>query len=283
MSKLLKLLEWVTVPQAAKHPSAIVGEEICEADVLRLALDQRIVLSVNFVNHARARRGKIIPFGEAETAAGIPVPGVEPYEVVLGLVLPDRDRVLVFDEEVVSISGVWDLAMIGSESLDVEHRYQALTDGPSVTLVGINGTFVQSGECDMCQLQEHFEDNEYVPKDRLMKPWSNRANFYPAGGLPKDAVFVVRTAELARFQAELSEADDTQRKATAQLDRRAETTYLTIIGALLELARNPGPGRDSDAAVIRELIENYGGDRPGISKTTLEAKFADARRRLHST
>ncbi|MDL2336720.1 MAG: hypothetical protein QFE16_02665 [Pseudomonadota bacterium] len=63
---------------------------------------------------------------------------------------------------------------------------------------------------------------------------------------------------------------------------RAEATYLTIIGALLELVRTPRPGRDSDAAVIRELIENYS-DKPGISKTTLEAKFAEARRRLNST
>ncbi|MBI3157763.1 MAG: protein kinase [Burkholderiales bacterium] len=63
---------------------------------------------------------------------------------------------------------------------------------------------------------------------------------------------------------------------------RAEATYLTIIGALLELVRSPRPGRDSDAAVIRELIDNYS-DKPGISKTTLEAKFAEARRRLNST
>lgn len=70
--------------------------------------------------------------------------------------------------------------------------------------------------------------------------------------------------------------------ASAPLRPRAEATYLTIIGALLELVRTPRAGRDSDAAVIRELIENYS-DKPGISKTTLEAKFADARRRLHST
>lgn len=78
--------------------------------------------------------------------------------------------------------------------------------------------------------------------------------------------------------AQVSEAQG----ASAPLHPRAEATYLTIIGALLELVRNPRPGRDSDAAVIRELIENYS-DKPGISKTTLEAKFADARRRLHST
>lgn len=81
------------------------------------------------------------------------------------------------------------------------------------------------------------------------------------------------------FGAERSASDKTP--ATAPLHQRAENTYLTIIGALLELVRNPRPGRDSDAAVIRELIENYS-DKPGISKTTLEARFADARRRLNS-
>ena len=63
---------------------------------------------------------------------------------------------------------------------------------------------------------------------------------------------------------------------------RAEATYLTIIGALLELVRNPRPGRDSDAAVVRELTDNYG-DKPGISKATLEDKFAKARRQLKLT
>jgi hypothetical protein len=62
---------------------------------------------------------------------------------------------------------------------------------------------------------------------------------------------------------------------------RAESTYLTIIGALLVLVRNPDSGRDSDAAVIRELIDYFHG-KPGISKTTLENKFAEARRRLNS-
>ena len=63
---------------------------------------------------------------------------------------------------------------------------------------------------------------------------------------------------------------------------RAEATYLNIIGAMLDLLRSPRPGREeSDAAVIRELIENYS-DKPGISKTTLETKFAEARRRLNS-
>ena len=63
---------------------------------------------------------------------------------------------------------------------------------------------------------------------------------------------------------------------------RAETTYLNIIGAMLALLQDPQPGRDSAAAVIQELLDNYEG-KPGISKTTLEGKFADANRSIRGT
>jgi len=74
----------------------------------------------------------------------------------------------------------------------------------------------------------------------------------------------------------------------AVLGERAEATYLTIIGALVELALGKSEaGRahsifTSQAAIIDALIA-HNPSSPGISKTTLEAKFAEARRRLHST
>ncbi len=52
MSKLFKLKEWLTLPDAAKHLAIAFGEEVGEADVLRLALDGHLKLSVNFVNKA---------------------------------------------------------------------------------------------------------------------------------------------------------------------------------------------------------------------------------------
>jgi len=45
--------------------------------------------------------------------------------------------------KVVSIADIWDLPMIGSERLDVEHLYQQLTGGPEVTLTGMDGAFVE--------------------------------------------------------------------------------------------------------------------------------------------
>ena len=69
---------------------------------------------------------------------------------------------------------------------------------------------------------------------------------------------------------------------------RAETTYLNIIGGLLGLllgrtpADKPQSVFSSQAAIISALLAHYGG-KPGISDTTLEGKFAEAKRTLRST
>jgi hypothetical protein len=66
MSKLFKLKEWLSVADAAKHLTIVFDEEVTEADVLRLALDGHLKLSVNFVNHAKAKPGRIVSWEETE-------------------------------------------------------------------------------------------------------------------------------------------------------------------------------------------------------------------------
>lgn len=65
------------------------------------------------------------------------------------------------------------------------------------------------------------------------------------------------------------------------LSPRERTTYLNIIGALMELIKSPRPGRKDDASVIRELIENYG-EKPGISQSNLNRKIPEAKRSLEA-
>lgn len=171
MSKLFKLKEWLTVPDAARHLSIAFGEEVSEAVVLRLALDERLKLSVNFVNHTRARRGKIVGYEDAEwrelppemTAnipnlpeeyKGKPIPCMTSLDI-------GNERYLNLDEEVTTIKDIWDLPMIGGERLDIEHHYQQLTGGPAVTLQCLLGAFVEGKDGTLCQLQESFYDNEY--------------------------------------------------------------------------------------------------------------------------
>ena len=60
MPKLFNLREWLTVEETVRRLSAALNEEVSEADVLRLVLDGKLQLSVNFVNKASARRGKVV-------------------------------------------------------------------------------------------------------------------------------------------------------------------------------------------------------------------------------
>jgi hypothetical protein len=262
------------VPDAARHLSIVFGEEVTEADVLRLALDGRLRLSVYFVNGAYAKCGKVVSWEETEWFLAPPliktpiesrVQEKEPNSVLecplklkaLWDKIPmadraeyfpfmrslhiDDNRFLNLNDEMTTLEGVWDLTMIGTERLDVEHEYQWLTGGPAVTLVGLDGALVEKPDRQHCQIQESFDDNEYSPgsnaemkklkqhiadnnigekeagallsrhkekrKDFLTKRDSKpkEHNYYP-GSLPNDSVLVVRTCALAEFEQSINVA-----------------------------------------------------------------------------
>lgn len=66
VSVLFKLREWLTVAEAAKHLTILFGEDVTEADVLRLALDGHLRISIYFVNSMRAERGAVVPIEKAQ-------------------------------------------------------------------------------------------------------------------------------------------------------------------------------------------------------------------------
>lgn len=172
MSKLFNLKEWLTVPDAARNLSIVCGEEVTEADVLRLALDGHLKLSVNFVNHTQADCGEVVGYEDTTwevlptDLAGIlqNIPDEaksKPITYMTSLNIDDS-RFLNRSHQVTTINGVWDLPMIGGERATVENEYQRLTGGPNITLATIEGAFVEGRDGKtMCQLQERFNIDEY--------------------------------------------------------------------------------------------------------------------------
>ena len=262
MKKLFNLRKWLTVAETAQHLSIIFGEEVSDADVLRLALDEHLRLSVNFVNHTKARRGKVISIDEVELRKmpnWLPVPDelkdlpvFTPEELNL-----DGDRYLRLSSKVTSIEGVWDLPMIGGESLDIEHLYQSLTDGPEVTLSCLDGAFVEGENGDIWQLQESFDENEYqkgskaqlkkikekIANKEIDKEAANKKleqhkkdrnefleeskertdldNYYSADICTEDCVFVVKTSALSEFVDNLNKADSKQTNEISESERNS--------------------------------------------------------------
>lgn len=265
-SKRFQLRGWLELPDAASHLSKIFEEEITEADMLRFALDRHLTLSVHFVNHARAKRGKTVTKEEViwetrpmtpdfewafhnhspELIQSLDDGRVSSFQVMRSLNIDD-ERFINLDEEVTTIEGIWDLSMIGNERLDVEHQYQMLTNGPSVTLEGLEGAFVERNNGPICQLQgripamrmlrrgnehgkceKHFVANDSLSEESLAEKMEEgekrhfkpKYHYVPAAGLPVDSVLVVRTQALRDLQLRFSTEDSLENNSAPYLDNK---------------------------------------------------------------
>lgn len=246
LGKLLGLKTWLTLSEAGRHLTVLFGEPVSEADVLRLALDGHITLSVQFVNHTTARIGTIVPLAEAEVEIIPGLLGDGPFEFRKVLQLNDEE-VLTLSDRVETLAGIWDLAMLGAERIDVEHRYQVLTGGPAVDLVCLDGPLVKGEDGVFAQLASPFVQKPEGPPPRWHPDRNHHSRYYPAAGLPDDCVLVLTTKNLEAFSAALSGDAPKQRP----LETRERTTLLVIIGALLRLAKLD-PERPSKTAVVIE-------------------------------
>ncbi|HZZ21168.1 MAG TPA: hypothetical protein VFE60_00620 [Roseiarcus sp.] len=262
--KLLKLRDWLTVADAARHLSILLGDEVTEAHVLRFALDGRLTLSVDFVNITAARCGKIIPHADAkrkiiQTSDGKSDSSINEVSLSDG-------RVISFTANFTFIEGVWDLVMFGAEVKAIEHEYHLLTKGPAVSLGDRNGVLVTRPDGTWGQLLQ--ADKEGFNRWKLRYDTSyDLPILYPAQAFPPDAVLVVRTSALRDLEALISEPEpDLERP----IDRRERVSLLVIIAALAKLAK-VNVAKPSAAAAAIEGEAARMGIRVGVR--TIEEKL----------
>lgn len=272
MSKLSNLKKWLTVPDAAKQLTISFGEDVSEADVLRLALDGHLQLSVHLVNGAYARRCNPIQPGDVKFNRVTTLDGSGVIDLPIGgPVWSNELGVFQVTREIIELdAAVWDLPLVKGERLDVEHKYQMLTGGPEVTLVNIDGALVRSLAGSIFELQEHFSDNKHFNKENLESPYYHPDNFYPAGGLPPDSVLVVRIEALREFEAAISEPSTVAETASPAKAIR-DNSLLATIAALL--ATWPG-GKKPTAKDLERAAQAIG---VNVSDCTIGAAMKAAR------
>jgi hypothetical protein len=256
--KLLQLKRWLTLPDAAQYLSLSLGEAVSQTDILRLALDGELTLSVHFVNTTRAHCGKTIPLADA-TRRVVPMLEGEGFFTFLDGTLIPGERVIQFDEKISTLTDVWDLTMFGAEEFDVEDLYQKLTGGPACEMQSLEGVFVTDGAGTFCKLMCRFTAEDVT----LIQPYDNPHNYFPAGALPDDSVFVVRTRSLQALEARMSAEEHPAGKrpesvADRPVERRERSTLLTVIAALARMARVDVARPSSAAAAIENETELMG-------------------------
>ncbi len=275
MSMLLKLKQWLTVEEAAKYLTATLSEPVAEADIFRLSLDGQLTLSVYFVSPIRGKFGRPIPIAEARKISGIPIAGVEPYEVVAGVHIDGGSKVLEFDKQLCTVGDltVLDLPMIGGERISCEQRYQALTNGPEVELTNIDGTFLRQPNTDLyVQIHESFMPKPKTGDARSEWERRNEVIWFPIGTLADDAVFVVRIDALTEMLASLSTGNSLERP----LSTRERNTLLCLIAVLCKEAKLDYKTAAKTAGLIESTAAGMG---VFIGESTIEAhlkKIPDA-------
>ncbi|OWQ83589.1 hypothetical protein CDN99_26015 [Roseateles aquatilis] len=186
MGKLLALKEWVTLEDAAAHLQRELEETVRPADVLQLALDGALRVSVRF-----ASGGALARLGQTRTAE-LEFDGVGAPILDLG-------------GEPKAIDGLWDLSLAGEGAIEIERRMQLLLGGPTVESFSPAGLFLTTpNECLWAALVEL--DIRGVAVDHSIEAEGPRGGklplvtvarrYFPLHELPDGAVIVVRPAEL---------------------------------------------------------------------------------------
>jgi hypothetical protein len=326
--KLSRLKKWLTLEDSAKYLSLLTREEVTTNDLLQVALQGDITLSINLVNSYPAQIGPKVSLWDArlfrmpllkELAAGksfeemkgekkrvfidalVDAASNENHssrdntkaEAVLmrnretdaagqsdegyavqfrGDLLPDYSGVLEFDRDAIhSITGIWDLSMVGAESLDIEDRFYDGIDGPGVEWIKLCGVILKHPSVNQwANLVEHFKDGQDKPTPQ---------DYFPSEELPEREPIVIRREELQRFADSLNEPEATTppgQKGDRPLGTRERNNYLKVIRALCEYHKDIGLDQNSTAANQLLTIADTMG-LPIPSKRTLENMLKEAR------
>lgn len=178
MSKLIEMEEWLTLDKSASYLSAVFDELVLKADLYRLALDNKLTLSVRFLEPVPALVGKLIdedefftPISDENTdenhcdSDGLftLIDTLDSSEEV------DDDTWFIYEDIAQNINGIWDLTMLGLESVDIEKRYlDELGDrGYNPQRYNEQGVFVRN-DTEVCKLLHKlapspvYEDKAFV-------------------------------------------------------------------------------------------------------------------------
>ncbi|MEI8645040.1 hypothetical protein P4S60_05275 [Pseudoalteromonas sp. Hal040] len=273
MSKLFKLKEWLTLNETVDYISKSLNEPVTIPDLFRLALDKHIVISVNLVNGAQACLGKFI--SKADISLITFTKDIIGEELEQPYIAPENgesyfedDKFIKIDNtKIQNISGVWDLTLAGSEAIDLEFYCQKMTSGLEVTLVGLEGVYLEKNGV-LAQLHTSFDLNEYMEgskiycqkaedsldksnmtsdeiddfrndlKEKRRKFLSRdqfaKSNYYPSGGLDEhDYDFVFRTSEINRFLSSLEVGDKDESEQSVELKLRTpEQSLIDSLGLM---------------------------------------------------
>jgi hypothetical protein len=246
MRKIAKLKKWLTLEEAAQIASAMLDEEVKEADLLRLTLEGHLKLSIRFLTEIMAAHGKPMTDEEADNQL-FKSPGVGLFQSLRSMTNspPGKHFNRKDGLRIDTIRGVWDFSMIGDEVNYIESQYQRLIGGPEITPKYQSGVYVENehgwlmcqllekseganwrfDSCNYKELQERIvvENLDKSKAKRLLEDYDNawedfvmerewhvvsEEEYFSTEKLPTDIMLVVRTRALNELITKLLDGEE---------------------------------------------------------------------------
>lgn len=244
-SRLYKLKTWLTLEGAASHLSSVLSEPVGVDDLLQLAIEKRLKLSVRTPEPFYANKGSVHSLDNARVMLRVtssyklcrPKTDVEALEqkiagfwnlrelnddikkevteqnveiFFVGNLVSQQEHV-IFSKEVLRLPpGVYDLPMLSSEVLDIEAMYSHLVHGEVIETVCLDGMWVEQEGClyRMCELATSDDNTEgYETLEKWQERYENPDRWCPADSFPGGSSIIVRRKNLDSLIACLEEPD----------------------------------------------------------------------------
>ena len=257
--------EHMSIEEAAKHLSTALGEPFDEAEVLNLALNGRLRLSIFFQSHTLA---------ECSVVSDTPSPFAR-KSVKL------KHGYRLFEEHPRHISGLWDLPLLGAGSDQaieggrayVEQRYRELSGEPVPPRSGACGAYVDRPDGTQCELVEKYDPNKFPDES---KPFPQPVEYLPTDGFPDDAVLRVREDALNKYLQDRTSASQACKVKYSEYSRKS--LWMVYEGMFLLLGQRPMIGYVGTKPQFGWIVERCV-ERHRREKTTAR-RFSDGFFRL---
>lgn len=258
MLTLSSLKSWLTLQETAEQLSLLFKEPVLVKDVLKLALDRHLQLSIYMPNTHLATKWERLMAEEAKT-----LPSLDgKTTLVCGVKFEDGDFLQRISGTSCQLSGLYDLMLLGAGRIDVEELHLNEVNGPSLEMLSFDGVFVRSDNQEFYQLEVHVSDA------------SGSNFFHPVDAIPNNALIVVRPSSISGLVNRLTS------DGNENLSEGKQQTYQVIIAALLKLLTKVPIRNRNQTTVLEDISELYEKPVKGLSEDNLKKEFAAANKAL---
>jgi hypothetical protein len=267
MSKLVSLKSWLPMDEAAQYLSDKLNEHVSQADLVRLAIDNHIILSVRLINSTMSNQGLAVTADQAESIMSnqIEYPKDDPFEVNSDEV-PYRvvtssliEHGLYFKKgQFTFVKGMLDLRWGDGKSLVLRSEYQKLTDGAPIEQEYTVSIYLCDSDDCVYQLLALDDDKDFLA--------CSDDDIYTANELPSDSEICVRMKNLNLFVEQINQPEEIKtinnEIASSSITETTKRNYELAIGLLTKAladkaGANCGTQENPNISGLSELLQQY--------------------------